>query len=209
MKGNNRMKVRKQEQVDAFKQRILDCAIEILKEEGIQGLSMRKISKRLDYTQGILYHYFKNKDELLAALTFQGYQGILQILQEVANPKLGPSQQLGVTLKAYMEGMLAQPDIFLIMMTSNDPCIYEQVNLLAEGIRERRESIQQLCMCIDMGVRCGEFACEHVERRAQSIWCATFGMIERLHKEQIQDPQKTRLIEEHIEMIVQSLEVKE
>ncbi|SMC90683.1 TetR/AcrR family transcriptional regulator [Pedobacter africanus] len=52
---------------------ILDAALKIVKEEGWQALSMRKIADKIEYTAPIIYEYFHNKDGILLELTRQGY----------------------------------------------------------------------------------------------------------------------------------------
>ncbi len=43
---------------------ILDSAIELFNTNGYAGTSISDISKKANLSKGILYHYFKNKDEL-------------------------------------------------------------------------------------------------------------------------------------------------
>lgn len=202
------MKVRKQENVDAFKERILETAKAILVEEGIDRLSIRKITQRLEYTPGILYHYFKNKDEIIAEIVKAGYQDILMILRGQELGERCPSMQLKARLKAYMEGMLERREIFMLLMHSEQDIITSQVYLLRQGIRKERASMQMLCEGIEAGIRCGEFACTNVEARAQVIWCATFGVMERICQERVDSTMQELLIEEHLQMVVSSLMVK-
>lgn len=46
---------------ERMKQEILDTAMEIGIEEGFEALTVRKISDRMDYTTGVIYHHFKDK----------------------------------------------------------------------------------------------------------------------------------------------------
>jgi AcrR family transcriptional regulator len=46
------------------KQRIIEATREILKENPIEDVTMRKIAKKAGVTTGALYHHYKNKDEL-------------------------------------------------------------------------------------------------------------------------------------------------
>jgi AcrR family transcriptional regulator len=52
---------------------ILEAALQIVKEDGWQALSMRKIADKIEYTAPIIYEYFTNKDGILLELTRQGY----------------------------------------------------------------------------------------------------------------------------------------
>lgn len=44
---------------------IVDCALAILRDQGEQGLAMRKVAAKAGMSLGNLQYYFKNKDELL------------------------------------------------------------------------------------------------------------------------------------------------
>jgi AcrR family transcriptional regulator len=52
---------------------ILEAAYKIVKEEGWQALSMRKIADEIEYTAPIIYEYFSNKEAILEELTRKGY----------------------------------------------------------------------------------------------------------------------------------------
>jgi AcrR family transcriptional regulator len=47
---------------------ILDAALAVAAERGLDGVSMRSVAQRLDLTPMALYGYFRSKDELLDAL---------------------------------------------------------------------------------------------------------------------------------------------
>ncbi len=47
---------------------IIDCTIDILRDHGERGLSMRKVATKAGMSLGNLQYYFKNKDELLAGI---------------------------------------------------------------------------------------------------------------------------------------------
>jgi AcrR family transcriptional regulator len=50
------------------RERILGAALELVEEDGFEGLSMRRLAQRLDVWPMGIYRYFHDKDELLDAL---------------------------------------------------------------------------------------------------------------------------------------------
>ncbi|WP_316814653.1 TetR/AcrR family transcriptional regulator [Pedobacter nyackensis] len=58
---------------DETRANILDAALQIVKEDGWQALSMRKIADKIEYTAPIIYEYFSSKEGILLELTRQGY----------------------------------------------------------------------------------------------------------------------------------------
>src|SRR4029077_14098547 len=53
---------------------ILDAAYDIVKEEGWQALSMRKIADKIEYTAPIIYEYYANKEAILLELSKKGFE---------------------------------------------------------------------------------------------------------------------------------------
>lgn len=53
---------------DANVERILDAAIELIAEGGLDALSMARLAAAVDFTPGALYRYFGSKDALLSRL---------------------------------------------------------------------------------------------------------------------------------------------
>jgi TetR/AcrR family transcriptional regulator, tetracycline repressor protein len=55
---------------------ILEVALELVGEEGFDGLSMRRLAQRLDVWPMSIYRYFRDKDELLDALADSSAVGL-------------------------------------------------------------------------------------------------------------------------------------
>lgn len=66
-------KTRSTAEVDAVREMILACALEILVKHGYEGLSMAKVGARMKMTAANLYNYYANKDELLIAIHKKAY----------------------------------------------------------------------------------------------------------------------------------------
>lgn len=59
---------------DLTKQKILDTARSLLLSEGMQGISMRILAEKADYSPAALYKYFANKEEIIEALRQEAWQ---------------------------------------------------------------------------------------------------------------------------------------
>jgi AcrR family transcriptional regulator len=60
------------------KQFILDCAEELIIKEGLQKLSLSKVSKKSKLAIGTIYIYFKSKEEIIASLTVKSRHILLE-----------------------------------------------------------------------------------------------------------------------------------
>jgi len=52
---------------------LLTTASTILKESGIEALSLRKLAERIGVSRTAAYHHFKDKNDLLSAIAAQGF----------------------------------------------------------------------------------------------------------------------------------------
>lgn len=68
---------------EEIKQRILDCAKSLIKNN--EDLSMRNIARMCDITQGTIYIYFKNKNELLAYIIIDDWHKSLDKIDNLVN----------------------------------------------------------------------------------------------------------------------------
>lgn len=69
------------------KQRIIDAAIEVLKENPVEDTTVRKIAAKAGLTTGAIYHHYKNKDELLFDVIKQSLQFTHKLSETVRNEK--------------------------------------------------------------------------------------------------------------------------
>lgn len=69
------------------KQRIIDAAIEVLKENPIEDTTVRKIATKAGLTTGAIYHHYKNKDELLFDVMKQSLQFTHRLAEAVKDEK--------------------------------------------------------------------------------------------------------------------------
>src|SRR3954468_22006446 len=86
---------------DETRTNILEASLDIVKEEGWQSLSMRKIADKIEYTAPIIYEYFANKDAILNELTRQGYVKLSKQMEEAKAKFTDPAEQLEAMWLAY------------------------------------------------------------------------------------------------------------
>ena len=55
---------RKEREREEVKDLILNAAREIFLSEGYENTSIRKIATKIEYSPGIIYHHFKDKNDL-------------------------------------------------------------------------------------------------------------------------------------------------
>ncbi len=78
------------------------AAITILNEQGVTGLSARKVAKSIGYTVGTLYLVFKNLDELLLYVNAATLDELHQAITEEAKIHTDPTLSLKSMALAYL-----------------------------------------------------------------------------------------------------------
>lgn len=94
---------------------ILCAAFGIVKEEGWQALSMRKIAEKIEYTAPIIYEYFANKEAILGELNVKGYRMLTRQMQEAADKVVTPEDKLESAWMAYWNFAFAEKELYQLM----------------------------------------------------------------------------------------------
>ncbi|WP_019912172.1 TetR/AcrR family transcriptional regulator [Paenibacillus sp. HW567] len=68
---------------DDRREQILQAAAEMFLQKGVSNLKISELAAAAGMSQGLLYRYFSNKEEILATLVEQATQAIIQQMQEV------------------------------------------------------------------------------------------------------------------------------
>jgi AcrR family transcriptional regulator len=95
---------------------LLDAALQVLTEEGLEGLSLRKVARRAGVSEAAPYHHFASKAALVEALVVETLQQLAQSLQEAVQATVGtPLDQLMATGVAYVRFALQHHAEFQIL----------------------------------------------------------------------------------------------
>ena len=195
--------IRRQEEI---RKKILDVARDIISKEGIQGLSIRKITNTIDYSPAIIYHYFKDKNEIVETLTSEVYRRILASIGSVKKNENEPEKEIKEAFINYIKAALAYPEEYKSFMLNDDLSLIKMTSLLHKGICENSKTLQVLCSSIKRGIEKGRFVPCDPELTAQILWTSTFGLIIKLIIEKdIPEDQLNRLIEHHFTVLFNGL----
>lgn len=96
---------------------LLATSRELLDEAGPSALSMREVARRAGCTHQAPYHYFANREAILAELVQQGFNELATRLDR-AHTESEPSGKRATLLasaEAYIGFALAQPGVFRMM----------------------------------------------------------------------------------------------
>jgi AcrR family transcriptional regulator len=105
---------------------ILDAAFHIVKTEGWQALSMRKIAEQIEYTAPIIYEYFANKEAILEALSKKGFLLLTKQMQEASAQANTPEEKIEAVWMAYWNFAFAEKEFYQLMFGVSMNCCMQQ-----------------------------------------------------------------------------------
>ena len=159
-------------------------------ENGVEGVSMRKVAEKVDVTAPAIYRHFKDKDELLGELINVG----LQILQRYLEPALrgeGPLQRLEQLIDRYFDFALEQPRYFdlAFLVPSHGMRMADELG------RHNRSTfmfaVQQVHLCMEKGI----FKKSDPLETAIMVWAEAHGLVTLFRMERFgENPEQFRAI---------------
>lgn len=111
---------------------ILDAALQIVREEGWQALSMRKIADVIEYTAPVIYEYFASKEAIILELTRKGFLILAKQMAEAKDAHTAPTHQLEAMWLTYWNFAFAEKELYQVMFGVSTNCC-EMAKILPES----------------------------------------------------------------------------
>jgi len=122
---------RKQRQKEEVYESILSAAWKLVKEDGWQGLSIRKIAEAIEYSIPVIYDHFENKEAILSEFTRQGFRVLTVSLKHARHASDDAGQQLKAVALAYWKFAFENQEYYQLMYGMGMPSC-ETVNQMKE-----------------------------------------------------------------------------
>lgn len=99
---------------ELLRRNVVEAADRLLREEGPDALTVRRVAEKLDCSTKIIYTMFKGKDGLAEALYLEGCSGLAQAIARVPKAET-PAAYLRAVAVAYWNFALANPGYYMVM----------------------------------------------------------------------------------------------
>ncbi len=154
------------------RQAVLQTALSLITEKGLDKLSLREIARRVEYSPAGLYEYFDGKDDILRALAREG-DARLRAAFERISPDLSPVERLIQIGLAYVDFVIHNSEFFTVM--NSLPSTYTSLDQPAPTESSYYNILQAVQNAIDAGhIRPREnFGRDEI---TYSIWAMVHGM---------------------------------
>ncbi len=112
-------------------QQIIHESIKLIHTKGIQGLTIKNLSKAIDLTEAAIYRHFKSKDEILAAILDDFTASLKQYCQSVLISEISAREKLKQILNRLTQVFCENPEIVSVIFSDeifkNKEILYNKI----------------------------------------------------------------------------------
>ena len=95
---------------------ILDAAIRVFAREGFHRCRVSDIAKEADVAYGLVYHYFRSKDEVLDTLFSERWSLLLEMISDVDKQELPAREKLYAIASFIIDSYRHDPDLMKVII---------------------------------------------------------------------------------------------
>ena len=129
----------------------LSAARELIQEEGYEGLTIRKLAKRMECSPMALYSYFADKQALLIALALEGFEKLAKRFDSTVSRN--PLTALRKILLDYIAYAEENPFEYRILFLSVQTI--GELKQTREDLQERNPAFRALFKCVEACIKAG------------------------------------------------------
>ena len=116
------VKERREREKSETRDKILDAARELFVTEGYDGVSMRRVAEKIEYSPTAIYVHFADKNELFHELCQQDYSRLAEVFQS-STMSIDPLERLKQIGRTYIDFGVHYPNHYKFMFMTLHPAI--------------------------------------------------------------------------------------
>ena len=138
--------------VEDKRRQLLDAAVRVFARKGFHASRVGDIAEEAGVAHGLLYHYFKSKDQVLEAVFHENWSVLLARIESVEESDEPAADQIRHIAAIVLRTWLHLPDVVRVVIQE-----FGRSPELAERIAELARPIDVLQRVIARGIERGEF----------------------------------------------------
>ena len=170
------------------REKILDAARELFMARGYDGVSMRQIADKIEYSPTAIYVHFADKDELFHEICHEDFRRLAHSFAGIAQIA-DPIERMRRTGQAYVEFGFKHPNHYRTMFMTPHPPILDSEMALQDKGNPEEDAYEFLRATVAEAIKAGFFREEirDADLVAQTMWAGVHGVIS-LHIAKWEDP---------------------
>jgi AcrR family transcriptional regulator len=172
------VKERRGREKSETRDKILDAARELFVTEGYEGVSMRRVAEKIEYSPTAIYVHFTDKNELFHELCRQDFARLQEVMQSADMPA-DPIERLRQIGRSYIQFGVRFPNHYVFMfMTPHLPQEPDEEDREIMGNPEK-DAYAMLKRAVQEAINAGCFRDEvqDAELVSQTLWASVHGVI--------------------------------
>jgi len=200
------VKERREREKSETRDKILDAARELFVSEGYEGVSMRRVADKIEYSPTAIYVHFADKEELFRELCHQDYARLAEVFQSSVM-STDPVERLKQIGRIYLDFGARYPNHYKFMfMTLHPPHEFDDEDREMRGNPEK-DAYAFLKWAVEEAIaaRCFREELRDPELISQTLWAGIHGVIS-LNIAKCKDPWVDwRSLNERAEMMLDAM----
>lgn len=169
-------KERRQRERDDTRTRIMDAARELFVAEGYDGVSMRRIAEKIEYSPTAIYFHFRDKETLIRALVDHDFLELAHQFTSAAQI-VDPVERLRATGLAYAEFGLNYPNHYRLMFMTPHEMTKDESALDRGNPEEDAYAFLKSIVAEAIETRRFDERYSDLELAAQTVWAGVHGVV--------------------------------
>jgi AcrR family transcriptional regulator len=202
------LKERKRREREARKELILDAARSLLFEKGLTSTSINQIARRAEIGVGTIYFYYKNKEELFAALQEEGLEIMGNRIREAYDSGTNPEERLRKMAHVYLDFSTAHKEYFdIINYFLSSPDVIFTKELKQEVDQQGDNILSVVQKTIHQGIESDAFHDTAAHKSAIMFWGMLHGLVQlkKMRDTLLKDENYEELFDYSVEKFIRGL----
>jgi AcrR family transcriptional regulator len=172
------VKERREREKSETRDKILDAARELFVTEGYDGVSMRRVAEKIEYSPTAIYVHFADKNELFHELCQRDYSRLAEVFQSSAM-SIDPLERLKQIGRTYIDFGVHYPNHYRFMFMTPHPAIEPNEEECEKKGNPELDAYAFLKWAVQQAIDAGRLREELVdaELASQTVWAAVHGVI--------------------------------
>jgi AcrR family transcriptional regulator len=98
------------------RRQILDAAVRVFARQGFHACRVSDIADEAGVAYGLLYHYFRSKEEVLNTVFLERWEVLLQVIAEVDATEQAPREKLRAIASFVVDSYRHDPDLMKVII---------------------------------------------------------------------------------------------
>jgi len=173
---------RKQRELQQRERLFLDTARQVIRDNGVSGLTMEIIAEITEYSKGTVYKHFTCKEDIMCALCADGIEYLSTLLNQMMNLEGRPREKSVIIALSYLLYAERYPEEFDLIVAARNTNIRQKAS--PERLKATDSADEKITHLIKeqihSAIKCGDLKLQEdvtVDQLCLGPWALSLGMV--------------------------------